>query len=214
MNSKLVKALSALTLFVLMASVVASSAPAYASINGRGTSFGSGPQFGGILGGTSSTSGGTYESFNNGLSINGVTFDISKQTTTIKTQTLYVNTPSDITVKIYNHEGAPLVQHGILFLNLKGADPQPYQTNTYIEWDKNSGVSKSDPNGLLKSGTVTTKISGNFLYLTFHIIPAKTLDTSHIIIRAWDMNHSQEQANVLNAIKIVYTPQGFSRTSP
>jgi len=213
MNSKLVKASSALTLFVLMALVVASSAPAFA-LNGYGTTFGRGPQFGGLLGGTSSTSGGTYATYTNGLSINGATFDVSHYTNTIKTQTLYVNNPSDITVKIYNHDGPQLVQHGILFLDLKGTDPQTYQTNTYIEWDKNTGVSKSDPNGLLKSGTVTAKISGNFLYLTFHIVPAKTLDTSHIIVRSWDLNHSNGQVVVLNAIKIAYTPQGFGHTNP
>jgi hypothetical protein len=211
MNNKLVKASSALTLFVLMASVVASSAPAFA-LNGYGTTYGRGPQFGGGVGDASA--GGNYVTYNNGLTINGASFDVSKYTTTIKTQTLYVNNPSDITVKIYNHDGAQLVQHGILFLGLKGYDPQTYQTNTYIEWDKQSGSSKSDPNGLLKSGTVTAKYSGEFLYLTFHIIPAKTLDTSHIIVRTWDMNHSQGQIVVLNAIKITYTPQGFGRNSP
>ena len=211
MNSKLVKASSALTLFVLMASVVAVNAPAFA-LNGYGTTFGRGPQFGGGTGITAS--GGAYLTYNNGLSINGVTFDISKYITTITTQTLYVNMPSDITVKIYNHQGVQLNQHGILFLGLKGTDPQTYQTNTYIEWDKNTGVSTSDPNGLFKSATATVKYSGQFMYLTFHIIPAKTLDTSHIIVRAWDINNSQGQVTVLNAIKIAYTPQGFGRTNP
>jgi hypothetical protein len=211
MNSKLVKASSALTLFVLMASVVAASAPAFA-LNGHGTTYGRGPQFGGGVG--DSSAGGHYVSYNNGLSINGVMFDISKYTTTIKTQTLYVGIPSDITVKIYNNDGAQLVQHGILFLNLKGSDPQTYKTNTYIEWDKQSGSSKSDPNGLFKSVTATAKYSGQFMYLTFHIIPAKALDTSHIIVRAWDLNHSTGQVIVLNAINIGYTPQGFGRTNP
>jgi len=211
MNSKLVKASSALTLFVLMASVVAASAPAFA-FNGYGSSYGHGPQFGGKVG--DATAGGIYLTYNNGLAINGAIFDISHYTTTIKTQTLYVNIPSDITVKIYNHQGVPLIQHGILFLGLKGSDPQTYQTNTYIEWDKNSGASVSDPNGLFKSATVTAKYSGQFLYLTFHINPAKTLDTSHIIVRAWDIYHSNGQVVVLNAIKIAYTPQGFGRTNP
>ena len=211
MNSKLVKASSALTLFVLMASVVAASAPAFA-LNGHGTTYGRGPQFGGGIGGA--TSGGAYLTYNNGLSINGASFDISQYTTTIKTQTLYVNIPSDITVKIYEHGGTQLVQHGILFLGLKGTDPQTYQTNTYIAWDKQSGASTSDPNGLFKSSTATVKYSGQFMYLTFHIIPAKTLDTSHIIVRAWDIYHSNGQVVVLNAIKIAYTPQGFGHTNP
>lgn len=211
MNSKLVKASSALTLFVLMASVVAASAPAFA-LNGYGTTFGRGPQFGGGTGITAS--GGAYLTYKDGLSINGVTFDISKYTTTIKTQTLYANMPSDITVKIYEHDGTKLIQHGILFLDLKGTDPKTYQTKTYITWDKTSGVSISDPNGLFKSATATVKYSDNFLYLTFHIVPAKTLDTSHIIVRAWDSNNSQGQVVVLNAIKIGFPPQGFGHTSP
>ena len=211
MNSKLVKASSALTLFVLMASVVAASAPAFA-LNGHGTTFGRGPQFGGGTGITAS--GGAYLTYNNGLSINGAVFDISNYITTIKTQTLYVYIPSDITVKIYEHQGVQVMQHGILFLGLKGTDPQTYQTNTYIAWDKQSGASTSDPNGLFKSSTATVKYSGQFMYLTFHIIPAKTLDTSHIIVRAWDINNSQGQVTVLNAIKIAYTPQGFGRTNP
>ena len=207
MNSKLVKASSALTLFVLMASVVASNAPAFA-LNGHGTSYGRGPQFGGGIGG--STNGGAYLTYNDGLKINGATFDISAYTTTIKTQKLYVNDQSEIVVKIYNHQDIKMVQHVAIFLDLHGKDPQSYQTNTHIDWDKNSGASKQDPNGLLKSVTSTVKYDGKIMYLTFHIIPNKTLDTSHLIIRAWDSNLSQNQVVVLNAIQIGYIPKAFS----
>jgi hypothetical protein len=202
MIRKLVKASSALTLFVLMASVVASSAPAFA-LNGHGTSYGRGPEFGA----------GPHLTYNDGLKINGATFDISEYTTTIKTQKLYVNDQSDIVVKIYNHQDIQMVQHVLIFLDLHGKDPQPYQTNTHIEWDKNLGASKQDPNGLLKSVTSTVKYDGKIMYLTFHIIPNKTLDTSHLIIRAWDNNLSMAQVVVLNAIQIGYVPEGFSGVS-
>jgi hypothetical protein len=207
MNSKLVKASSALTLFVLMASVVAANAPAFA-LNGHGTTYGRGPQFGGGVGGASD--GGAYLTYHDGLTINGNPFDISKFTTTIKTQKLYVNDQSDITVKIYNHQDIQMVQHVILFLDLHGSDPKSYQTNTYIEWDKNQGVSKLDPNGLLKKVTTTVKYDGKIMYLTFHIVPNKTMGSSHIIIRAWDTNLSQGQVIVLNAIKIVPFPHQFT----
>lgn len=207
MNSKLAKASCAFMLFVLMASVVASNAPAFA-LNGHGTSYGRGPQFGGEIGG--SASGGAYLTYKDGLKINGAAFDISAYTTTIKTQKLYVNDQSDITVKIYNHQDIQMVQHVIIFLNLHGYDPQSYQTNTHIDWEKNYGASKQDPNGLLKSVTTTAKYDGKIMYLTFHIIPNKTMDTSHMIIRAWDNNLSQNQVVVLNAIKIGYLPYGFS----
>ena len=210
MNSKLVKASSALTLAVLIASVVAASAPAFA-LNGHGTTWGRGPQFGGgtgIIG-----AGGAYWTYSDGLKINGATFDISQFTTTIKTQTLYVKDQSDITVKIYNHQDSKLIQHAVIFLGLTGKDPQTYQTNTHIDWDKNSGTSKSDPNGLFKSVTSSVKYDGQIMYLTFHIVPIKTMKTSHIIIRAWDLNLSQNQVVVLNAIKIGYLPNGFSSVS-
>lgn len=210
MNSKLVKASSALTLLVLLASVVAVNAPAFA-LNGHGTSYGRGPQFGGTSSGTGSGgNGGAYVTYNDGLVINGAKFDISSHTTTIKTQTLYVNNPSDITVKIYNHEDIKIMQHVIIFLGLTGKDPQPYQTNTHIDWDKNSGTSKSDPNGLFKSVTSTVKYDGKIMYLTFHIVPSMTMSTSHIIIRAWDLNKSQNQVVVRDAIKIGYLPHQFS----
>ncbi|HXU95177.1 MAG TPA: hypothetical protein VFP45_01960 [Candidatus Nitrosotalea sp.] len=207
MNSKLVKASSALTLFVLMASVVAANAPAFA-LNGHGTTYGRGPQFGGGVGGASD--GGAYLTYHDGLTINGSPFDISKFTSTIKTQKLYVNDQSDITVKIYNHQDIQMVQHVILFLDLHGSDPQSYQTNTYIDWDKKNGVTKADPNGLLKKVTTTVKYDGKTMYLTFHIVASKTMNTSHIIIRAWDSNLSQGQVVVLNAIKIVPFPHQFT----
>lgn len=210
MNSKLVKASSALTLFVLMASVVASNAPAFA-LNGHGTSYGRGPQFGGGVGGA--TAGGAYLTYHDGLKINDATFDISQYTTKIKTQTLYVNNPSDITVKVYNHQDIQMVQHVMIFLGLNGNDPKSYQTNTHIDWDKKLGVSTSDPNGIFKSVTTTVKYDGKIMYLTFHVVPNKAMDASHIIIRAWDSNLSQNQVVVLNAIKIGYIPEAFSSVS-
>jgi hypothetical protein len=125
-----------------------------------------------------------------------------------------VDHQSDITVKIYEHDDIKMLQHVIIFFNLHGKDPQTYQTNTYIEWDKNSGVSKQDPNGIFKSVTSSVKYDGKIAYVTFHITPKNTLDTSHIIIRAWDTNLSQNQVVVLNAINIGYIPKDFSSAKP
>ena len=200
MKSKLVKASSALTLFVLMASVVASNAPAFA-INGHGISYG--PQFGA----------GPYKTYNDGLKINGATFDISEYSTTIKTQNLYLNSLSDITLKIFLNTNAKDVQHVIVFLNLQGNDPHTYQTNTHIDWDKNFGVSKSDPTGIFQKVTTSVKYDGQIMYLTFHVVPIKTMNTSHMIIRAWDSNLSTGQVIVKSAIKAGYIPNGFSSVS-
>lgn len=201
MKSTLVKGLTALTLSVLMASVVASSAPAFA-VNGHGISYG--PQFGA----------GPWLTYKDGLKINGATFDISQgKTTTIKTQKLYVNNPSDITLKIFHHSNAQNIQHVGIFMNLHGTDPKVYQSDTEVEWNKNTGVAKLDPNGVFKSVTATVKYDGTLMYITFHLVPDKTMDTSHIIVRAWDNNLSSGEVNVLNAIMIGYLPTTFSSMS-
>lgn len=201
MKSTLVKGLSALTLSVLVASVVASSVPAFA-INGHGISYG--PQFGA----------GPWRTYKDGLKINGATFDISTgKTTTIKTQELYVNDQSDITLKIYHHSSAQNIQHVGIFMNLYGTDPQAYQANTEIEWNKSSGASKQDPSGLFKSVTTTVKYDGTIMYLTFHVVPIKTMNTSHIIVRAWDNNLAAGEVSIHNAIQIGYLPTSFSHTS-
>lgn len=198
MDSTLVKGLSALTISVLMASVVASSAPAFA-INGYGASYG--PQFGA----------GPWLAYKDGIKINGATFDISQgKTTTIKTQKLSLNSQSDITLKIYEHSSAQNIQHVGIFMNLHDNDPQAYQANTEIEWNKNDGISKQDPNGLFKSVTATVNYDGTLMYITFHLIPSKTMDSSHIIVRAWDTNLSTGEVSIHDAIKIGYQSASFS----
>ena len=95
-----------------------------------------------------------------------------------------------------------------MFLNLQGNNPQTYQTKTYIDWNKGSGVSTSDPTGILKEVTGTVKYKGQIMYLRFHIVPAKPMNTSHMIIRAWDSNLATGQVIIKNAINIGYLPSG------
>lgn len=197
MASTTVKALIATSLFALVATILVSSTPAYA-INGHGVSYG--PEFGG----------GKLVQYSDGLKINGKSIDISKYSQSIPTQKIYVNNPSDITLKIYHHDGSQNIQHVIVFMNLKGNDPQSYQSNTRIEFDKTSGVSVADPNGVFKSVTAKATYDTNYMYLSFKIVAKKPMDTTHLIIRAWDRNLSSSQVVVLNAVKIGYMPASFS----
>ncbi|HET7337466.1 MAG TPA: hypothetical protein VFJ23_06195 [Candidatus Nitrosotalea sp.] len=197
MTSTTVKALIATSLFALVATILVSSTPAYA-INGHGVSYG--PEFGG----------GNLVKYSDGLKINGKSIDISKYSQSIPTQKIYVNNPSDITLKIYHHDGSQNIQHVIVFMNLKGNDPQSYQSNTRIEFDKTSGVSVADPNGVFKSVTAKVTYDTNYMYLSFKIVAKKPMDTTHLIIRAWDRNLSSSQVVVLNAVKIGYMPASFS----
>jgi len=197
MTSTTVKALFATSLFALIATILVSSTPAYA-INGHGTSYG--PEFGG----------GKLVKYSDGLQINGKTIDISKFSQKITTQKLFIDSASDINLKIYHHDGSQNIQHVIVFMNLKGNDPKSYQSNTRIEFDKTNGVSVADPNNVFKSVTAKATYDTNFMYVNFKIVAQKPMDTTNLIVRAWDKNLSSSQVVVLNALKIGYLPTSFS----
>ncbi len=197
MTSTTVKALIATTLFALIATVLVSSTPAYA-INGHGVSYG--PEFGG----------GKLVQYSNGLMINGKSIDISKYSQKISTQSLYINDTSTVSLKIYHHDGPQNIQHVIIFMNLMGNNPQSYQSNTRIEFDKTNGVSVVDPNNVFRSVTAKATYDTNYMYLNFKIVAKSPMSTTDLIVRAWDKNLSSSQVVVLNAVKIGYMPATFS----
>ncbi len=186
------------SLIVLASSILAINAPAYA-IWGHGVSYG--PQYGA----------GPYDTYSDGLKINGISFDISKSPTSIPTQKLYVSTPNMITVKIYHHASPKFINHVALFMNLKGSLPATYKSDTSIAWDRYSGVTTIDPHGMIKSATANIAYDKNYMYITFEIKPASTMDTSHLIIQSWDNKLSAGTEIVMNAISIGYLPESFSR---
>lgn len=186
------------SLIVLAFSILAINTPAYA-IWGHGVSYG--PQYGA----------GPYDSYKDGLKINGISFDISKSPTTIQTQKLYVGTPNMVTVKIYHHASAKFINHVALYINLKGTLPATYKSDTSIAWDRYSGTTVTDPHSMIKSATANVTYDGHYMYITFQIVPATTMDTSHLIIQSWDNKLSAGTEVVMNAINIGYLPQSFSR---
>ena len=178
---------------------VGSSSSVYA-INGHGSSYG--PSFGGYTG-TASTVTGTQVLFKDGLTINNKVFDISKPGTTIETQTVYAALTNTITLKIYDNAGSNFIKGGAIFFNLHGSQPKMSDSDTWIQFDKFGGLTITDPHKIL--GTVTGKVSlnGKFMYVTFTIIPRLPMDTSDIMMTAWDNNLSRSTTSVIDAIKIV-----------
>ncbi len=183
---------------VLVLTFMVSSAPAFA-IYGHGSSYG--PQFG------------TTPNFvfHDGLKVNGKPVDISNYIQTIKTQKIYVNDPSDITLKIWDNAGPQATQHVTLYLNTRGDYPSVYNSDTWIDYDFATGVSVHDPNHFFKNVSVSTSSDNTFTYVTFHIVSQSPMPTSHLIVRAWDFRLAHGEVVIKNAIKITYLPFQFSR---
>ncbi len=185
------------TFLVLITGMSVPNFPVFA-INGHGTHYG--PEFGG----------GMLVSYSDGLQVNGKSVDISNHIQTIATQKLYVSDISNLTLKIHRNGDAKAIQHVIIFLNLKGPSPQSYKSDTWIAYDKYSGVSIQDPHKIFKNVTAKTAYSNEFMYLKFSLTANNPMDTSDMIIRAWDIKGSVTEVDLLDAIKIAYLPFNFS----
>ncbi|HET6458841.1 MAG TPA: hypothetical protein VFG24_08200 [Nitrosopumilaceae archaeon] len=189
MNKTILKISSAAIFLILISSYVGTNSNAYA-IWGHGITHG--PSFGHIFDYT----------YTDGLKIDSRTFDISKFSQSIPTQTLYVNVPSTITLKIFHNVGVQNIQHVALYIT-NNSNQAVYSNGEWIAYDKGVGLTTNHPNKIFKSVTVSTSLQGHYLYLTFKITPQAPMDTSNIIIKAWDYKTASIQSTVTGALQII-----------
>jgi hypothetical protein len=117
------------------------------------------------------------------LTIDGKTFDISKFSQVIPTQTFYDNVLSTITLKIFHTDGAQSIQHAEIYFN-QGSNPSIFSSNTWIEYNTKDGITSHDPNNIFKNVTANVSLKGHYMYLTLKITPQSSLGESNIIIKA------------------------------
>jgi hypothetical protein len=189
MNKTILKISSAAIFLILISSYVGTNSNAYA-IWGHGITHG--PSFGHVYDFT----------YKDGLKIDYRTFDISKFSQSIPTQTLYVNVPSTITLKIFHTDGVQNIQHVMLYIT-NSTNPVVYSNGEWVAYDKGVGLTTHDPNKIFKSVTVSTSLQGHFLYLTFKITPQTPIGTSNIILKSWDYKTASIQSTVNGALQII-----------
>ncbi len=203
MHKRIVKIASAVVA-ALVLTLVGANSSVYA-LSGYGVS--DAPSFGSTYAG--SALGGTPLSYSDGLTINGNTYDISKNIQTVPTATLYVGAPATITVKLWEYGGTYKIQGIAMFLNVRGYNPNAGTSDTWVQYSKVTGVTVHDPHGLLGTTTADVKYDQNFMYVTFHLMPNKPMNTSWIIFTAWDNQMSVNSAKISNAVNFSYTPFGY-----
>ena len=187
--------ISCSALIVLVLTMVGANSSAYA-IWGHGTSYG--PTFGG----------GTF-SYKDGLKINRATYDISNYIQATSTNTLYVDAPSAITLKLWDNSGSYAIQGVALFLNVRGYNPDAASSDSWIVYSKSTGVTTHDPHNILGPVKVDVKYDKYFMYVTFHMTPKSPMNTSWLIAQAWDFRLAVGTAKVIDAINISYVPFAY-----
>ena len=189
MNKTILKISSVAIFLILVSSYVGTNYNAYA-VWGHGITHG--PSFGHVYDYT----------YTDGLKINSKTFDISQFSQSASVETLYVNVPSTITLKVFHTDGVQYLEHVQLYIT-NSSNPTVYSNGEWIAYDKGVGLTTNDPNKLFKSVTLSTSSQGHFMYLTFKITPQAPMDTSNIIVKAWDYRHAAIQSTVNGALQII-----------
>jgi hypothetical protein len=122
---------------------------------------------------------------------------------TNKMPTAIVETGNQIQLRIllYENSGTSALQHIGLYTNLKNNE-RIDKSDTYVEYDKGSPIKIVNKNGYLSDADVSFVQRNNNVEAVFSLTFAKPMDSSDIIIRAWDTNKNSRDAIFLNAIKV------------
>ena len=147
---------------------------------------------------------GLYDDFDYPLEINDVGFVLGGFSNTIQTQTLKTDETNTIKITLYE---STKIQHISLYMNLRDANTAISQSDTQILYYDGQPVNLKDPNGFFSDVSVTVEdIGNNKKQAVFTITFAKEMDTSDIIIRAWDPQLNSRDTFILDAIQVVSEP--------
>jgi hypothetical protein len=122
---------------------------------------------------------------------------------TNKMPTAIVETGNEIQLRVllYENSGTSALQHIALYTNLHDKD-RIDKSDTYVQYDKGKPITIVDKNGYLSDTKVSFVQRNNNVEWVFSLTFAKPMDTSNIIVRAWDIDRNSRDAIFLNAIKV------------
>ena len=201
-------------LFAVMVIFSSAIAPAFAA-HGAGGSGGSGcsgdcspPTLG------QDNSGRTY--VNGGFAINGQAYDVAYFKQDIPTETVKINEPVIVTLKIFENSGSSSLTHVILKLGLEEkiisgvkVPTSPVEILWENPFDSTPSVSIQDPGNLVSDVTVETAMTedafgtiDNVTVYDFKFTPVEKFDTDVILVTMWDYKNNVWSNHFHNALLI------------
>ena len=139
---------------------------------------------------------------------------------TNKMPTAIIETGNEIQLRmlLYENSGTSALQHIGLYTNLYERD-RIDKSDTFVEYDKGKPIKIVNKNGYLKDADVSFVERNNNVEVVFSLTFAKPMDTSNIIVRAWDSNRNSRDAVFFDAIKVeqaedVITPSNLPQLQP
>ena len=129
---------------------------------------------------------------------------------TNKMPTAIVEAGNEIQLRmlLYENSGTSALQHIGLYTNLHEQD-RIDKSDTYVEYDKGKPIKIVNKNGFLKDANVSFVQRNNNIEAVFSLTFAKPMDTSNIIVRAWDSSRNSRDAIFFDAIKVEQDVEGI-----
>jgi hypothetical protein len=139
---------------------------------------------------------------------------------TNKMPTAIVETGSEIQLRmlLYENSGTAALEHIGLYTNLHERD-RIDKSDTFVEYDKGKPIKIVNKNGFLKDANISFVERNNNVEAVFSLTFSKPMDTSNIIVRAWDSNRNSRDAIFFDAIKVeqaqdVIAPSNLPQLQP
>jgi len=119
------------------------------------------------------------------------------------TQIIEANKPAQARLILYENAGPHALEHITLYTNLHGIERSIYDSDTYIRYNIGKPIQIEDPHGFFKDADISLNVRDQKIEVIFDMTFAKQMETSDVIIRAWDIYRNSRDVHFEDAIKVV-----------
>lgn len=133
----------------------------------------------------------------------GIALEEIKFENTFEKSIIETGKPYSVKFTLYENSGPQALEHISLYTNLHGFKRDVPDSDAYVRYDKGLGATAYDPNGFFEDYDVFILENGSNLEIEFTLTFAKSMETSDLVVRAWDVRKNSADARFVNAIQIV-----------
>lgn len=141
----------------------------------------------------------------NGLSINGRTFEVKNEIQTNPTMTLTTGNTAKVKLMVYENDGTTELRHASIAIS-DYKDDKNQNDKVVISYNQDFTGAQSfdvtDNNGLVKDVNVKATVLDQWrTEIVYSFKPVKPFDTSALVVKLWDEERSSRSNVFLNAVK-------------
>jgi len=106
---------------------------------------------------------------------------------------------------LYENGGINNLEHVAVYLNIRGEDFAIEDSDTFLIWEKSKPLEVNDPHGFFADVDFNVLQGDDAfnLVLNLEVIFAKPMETSHIVLKTWDLDRWSGDLELVDALTVV-----------